>query len=154
MISSGGYVLIYDPSHPLAQKRGWVREHRKVWYETYGPIPNSFVIHHINGDKTDNRIENLKCVSRAEHMGIEHLDEVNARFEPYRHLGTKALNNLNHTMGPWNKGTAPVVQLICACCGRVFTRIVREVRRNEKRGQRMCCSLQCGTRLKRKARGE
>jgi len=32
-------------------------------------LPNE-VVHHINGDKLDNKIENLKVVTRAEHINI------------------------------------------------------------------------------------
>ena len=41
--------------------------HRKVWIDNNGEIPKGFVIHHINGNKKDNRIENLQCISRREH---------------------------------------------------------------------------------------
>lgn len=47
---------------------GGIREHRLV-YETYykcSLLPNS-VIHHINGNKQDNRIENLQVMSNPEH---------------------------------------------------------------------------------------
>lgn len=44
--------------------------HRLIW-ETYkGPIPEGYIIHHINGDKKDNRIENLSCISVDEHNKI------------------------------------------------------------------------------------
>ena len=42
-------------------------EHRKVWLEQCGNIPKGYMIHHINGDKKDNRKENLVCVSRKVH---------------------------------------------------------------------------------------
>lgn len=41
--------------------------HRYVWEVEIGPIPEGWDIHHINEDKSDNRVENLECLSKAEH---------------------------------------------------------------------------------------
>lgn len=42
--------------------------HRLI-YETYvGDIPKGCVLHHINENKLDNRIENLICMTREEHI--------------------------------------------------------------------------------------
>ncbi len=41
--------------------------HRYVWQKYNGIIPDNFDIHHINGKKYDNRIENLECLSKSEH---------------------------------------------------------------------------------------
>lgn len=58
------YLRAYD-------RQGWkCYLHRACW-ETYnGPVPDGHDIHHINGDTTDNRIENLACVEHGAHRRI------------------------------------------------------------------------------------
>jgi len=46
-------------------------QHKLIWIKHNGPIPLGYCIHHINGDKKDNRIDNLECLSRKEH-GLRH----------------------------------------------------------------------------------
>jgi hypothetical protein len=51
-----------------------LKMHREVWAHYRGPIPDDYVVHHINENKTDNRIENLRLVEWAEHTA-EHSRE-------------------------------------------------------------------------------
>lgn len=51
--------------------------HRTIYEENFGPIPKdetgrSYEIHHIDGDKNNNSIDNLKCVSIQEHYDIHY----------------------------------------------------------------------------------
>jgi len=39
-------------------------EHRRIWAEQHGPIPKGWVVHHLNGNKGDNRLENLAALPR------------------------------------------------------------------------------------------
>ena len=65
--NQGGYVLILCKDHPNNQK-GYVFEHRLVMEKHLGRyLTLDEVVHHINGIKNDNRIENLKLYSTSEH---------------------------------------------------------------------------------------
>ena len=39
-------------------------ERRNVWREAHGPIPKGWLIHSLNGNKDDVRIENLAAIPR------------------------------------------------------------------------------------------
>ena len=50
--------------------------HRAIWELVNGKIPEGFMIHHIDGNKKNNNIENLECLSRKEH-GKKHKTSCN-----------------------------------------------------------------------------
>jgi hypothetical protein len=59
-----------------------MRPYRRIWTNEVGPIPvdengQSYEIHHINGNRSDNELSNLICVSIREHFDI-HLEQGDA----------------------------------------------------------------------------
>jgi hypothetical protein len=66
-ISREGYVLVKVPEHPKAF-RGFYYEHRLMVEKQLNRVIEDWeTIHHINKDKTDNRLVNLFLCSRIEH---------------------------------------------------------------------------------------
>lgn len=67
-----GYVLEFlNPNnefYAMANNGGYVMQHRLVMAKHLGRVLNETeIVHHINGDKTDNRVENLNLLDRLTH---------------------------------------------------------------------------------------
>mgnify|MGYP001593289981 FL=1 len=92
-IISGGYVYIYKPEHPRATKTHYVLEHILVWEKIHGkPLPPGWIIHHLNGIRSDNRPANLVGLPDKKHR---HLLEAKAkRIQELEAL----LNNQGHLL--------------------------------------------------------
>jgi hypothetical protein len=83
-----GYVYV-KRSDLKTTGRGWMLEHRAAWIDNHGPIPPGAVIHHINGKRDDNRIENLQLyqnngIHRHEcHVDLSWLEPDHPRLKPF-----------------------------------------------------------------------
>jgi hypothetical protein len=78
-----GHIGMIKESHPNWKggktfSEGYIRSsikenkkyiHRDIMENCIGrKLERNEIVHHINGDKTDNRIENLKIMTRSEHI--------------------------------------------------------------------------------------
>lgn len=69
-----GYVLVKidkdNPYYPMAHNRRYIPEHRLIMAQHLGrSLIGNEIVHHRNGDKADNRIENLSLArSNKEHF--------------------------------------------------------------------------------------
>ncbi len=64
-----GQAFIYDNT----MGRFSVMVHRAVWEVAKGPVPDGMEINHINGKKSDNRLENLEVVTPGDNQRHAHL---------------------------------------------------------------------------------
>ena len=91
-VTVDGYVTIHSPDHPFGGVKGYVFEHRLVLeahlreVEPSSPylvasgaglyLSPEVEVHHANGVKDDNRVENLEPMSKAEHAAHHMLDRL------------------------------------------------------------------------------
>lgn len=99
-MKNGDYIMIKAPEgYPGKKYRDkYCYEHHLVFWTHFGRVPkDGEVIHHINGDKHDNRIENLRLMKADKHCAC-HGNERGRTF----------------------------VKMICPWCGNSFSRERRQ----------------------------
>ena len=96
-IIKNGYIYVkISPDHPfyhaMATSAGYALEHRLVVAEHLGrPLKDTEIVHHKNGNKTDNRLENLELFisirehrktmqQRNPHPGYESIDDLSRLY--------------------------------------------------------------------------
>lgn len=123
IINVNGYEAVYYPSHPNAMSNGLVYLHRLV-YENYinSILDTSIHIHHIDENKKNNSLDNLKPILPGQHMKI-HIKHMNT----VRMLYNKTCSICNKTIKTYRKS-----QKFCSlsCCGR-YKRIANYPNKDE-----------------------
>jgi len=79
-IDTVGYVLVLCKDHPRQTKPNYVYEHIIVMEKKLGRyLKSNEIIHHKNGIKTDNRIENLELMTQSQHARLHHKKDMSQR---------------------------------------------------------------------------
>lgn len=81
-ITSHGYAIIKVPvGHHLRQKNGYAYEHRLVAESKLGrPLNSDELVHHRNGNRLDNSIENVIVVDGIAGHKVHHRKRADMRF--------------------------------------------------------------------------
>jgi hypothetical protein len=124
-----------------------IRMHRYVWEYYYGKIPKGYEIHHIDGNRGNNDISNLRILTTKEHRKY-HSD--NLSDEERHRRRDNMLKNAIPAATEWHKSESgknwhsqPIKQqhengcfiqnLTCTMCGKEYTG-----KRSAKNGNTFC----------------
>ena len=76
-----GYMYCYAPNHYCANKAGKVYEHVYVMCESIGrALKSNECVHHIDRDRTNNDISNLKLMTVAEHVKLHAMEDRGTKY--------------------------------------------------------------------------
>lgn len=116
-----GYTLVYITARPKQLK---VYVHRLVAEAFLGEGPPGCEVDHISGDKTDNRLINLRWLPRAENRRLRRQRNAGPTARELQAMGIEALRSLHIDSHPLSVGGGDnqANQLIDnkSTCGKVY----------------------------------
>jgi hypothetical protein len=123
-MKNGEYIFVIAPDdYPGKKYRNrYCYEHTLVVWRKYGRVPaKGEEIHHLNGNKHDNSIQNVQLITSDEH---------------------KKLHGVMRAVEPIN--------VKCAFCGQLFKLAPKHYNWRKKNNQAMHCSRSCSVRNQHK----
>lgn len=147
-----GYYLANKPTYMGHRER----LHVYVWRKHNGPIPAGYHVHHVDEDKSNNDIENLRCIPQKQHM--EHHSREYAE-RAHDAICRNLIENVRPKASEWHKSEAGRAwhskqakinaalmaekEFVCQYCGKHFFK--------KPLGENKFCSNNCKSAWRRKS---
>lgn len=126
------YIKINEPNI-------WILRARYVWQQHHGEIPPGMAIHHRDGDKLNDSIENLELVSKAEHIDKHRLEyqerSVTAWAAKRREMRWSTKSKTKRTGRPADWTEEQMAQAIASASATDRTESIAEIARQYKVGR-------------------
>lgn len=129
----------FQRSRQLGEKR----LHRVVWIYHNGPVPENCDIHHVNGNRSDNRLENLSPMDKTEHQVLHNKGK---EYTPWPAILAAPKWHGSRSGKKWHRGNyernvasiwLSPVQKLCKRCGKKYSTV-------HSRATKSCfCSAAC-----------
>ena len=105
-IKRSGYWYVLFKEHPNSSKQGYVAEHRLLIENKINRyLKFEETVHHINGNRLDNSIENLELFkTRGEHTLNEHPEVINILRTINKGIRRSPKTEFKKGQTSWNKG--------------------------------------------------
>jgi len=89
-----GYIEIWKPGHPNCRSAGYLHEHRFVISEHLGrPLRKNENVHHLNGIRDDNRLDNLELWTTNQPSGQRVKDKITWAIKFLTEYGYEVVEN-------------------------------------------------------------
>lgn len=88
----------------ISEPNIWIEYAKYLWIQKNGEIPSGLIIHHINFDPLDDRIENLAIMTRKAHFEIHKVGALGRKKREENIIKRKRLQDARFTL---LKGTNP-----------------------------------------------
>jgi hypothetical protein len=71
IVDQFGYIKLYKPGFPGASSSGYILEHRfKIIKKLKRNLRKNEIIHHIDGNKQNNKLSNLLLLTKSKHISL------------------------------------------------------------------------------------
>lgn len=93
--------------------------HRRIYEDTYGPIPDGYHIHHKDGNTENNSPENLQALSPSEHSKVTISDILSSEQGKEKMFACRKTKEWKKKMSDAQKNRKSVMA-VCNLCGGTF----------------------------------